>query len=91
VLETNDFFVNQAVLTGEAFPVEKTPGIVPAKASLVERTNCVFMGTSVRSGLAQVLIVQTGKSTVYGQLPNISACARLKRSLNAAFKVLGIC
>ena len=26
VLETNDFFVNQAVLTGETFPVEKTPG-----------------------------------------------------------------
>jgi len=37
VLETNDFFVNQAVLTGEAFPVEKTPGIVPAKASLAEQ------------------------------------------------------
>jgi P-type Mg2+ transporter len=68
VLETNDFFVNQAVLTGEAFPVEKTPGIVLAKASLVERTNCVFMGTSVRSGMAHVLVVQTGKSTVFGQI-----------------------
>ena len=68
VLETNDFFVNQAVLTGETFPVEKTPGIVPAKASLAERTNCVFMGTSVRSGMAHVLIVQTGKSTVFGQI-----------------------
>jgi P-type Mg2+ transporter len=68
VLKTNDFFVNQAVLTGEAFPVEKIPGIVPAKASLVERTNCVFMGTSVRSGTAQILIVQTGKSTVFGQI-----------------------
>ena len=68
VLETNDFFVNQAVLTGETFPVEKTPGIVPAKASLAERTNCVFMGTSVRSGTAHVLIVQTGKSTVFGQI-----------------------
>jgi P-type Mg2+ transporter len=68
VLETNDFFVNQAVLTGEAFPVEKTPGIVPAKASLVERTNCVFMGTSVRSGMAHILVVQTGKSTVFGQI-----------------------
>lgn len=68
VLETNDFFVNQAVLTGEAFPVEKTPGIVPAEASLVERTNCVFMGTSVRSGTVHVLIVQTGKSTVFGQI-----------------------
>ncbi len=25
VLEANDFFVNQAVLTGETFPVEKKP------------------------------------------------------------------
>src|SRR5512142_3113947 len=29
VLETKDFFVNQALLTGEAFPVEKTPGELP--------------------------------------------------------------
>ena len=68
VLETNDFFVNQAVLTGETFPVEKTPGVIPAKASLAERTNSVFMGTSVRSGTAHMLIVQTGKSTVFGQI-----------------------
>jgi len=68
VLEANDFFANQAVLTGETFPVEKTPGIAPAKASLAERTNIVFMGTSVRSGTAHVLIVQTGKSTVFGQI-----------------------
>jgi Mg2+-importing ATPase len=68
VLEANDFFVNQAVLTGETFPVEKTPGVIPATASLAERTNCVFMGTSVRSGTAHVLIVQTGKSTVFGQI-----------------------
>jgi Mg2+-importing ATPase len=68
VLEANDFFVNQAVLTGETFPVEKTPGIVPVKAGLSERTNCVFMGTSVRSGTAHVLIVRTGKSTVFGQI-----------------------
>ncbi len=68
VLEANDFFVNQAVLTGETFPVEKEPGTVPANASLAERTNCVFMGTSAGSGTAQVLIVQTGKATVFGQV-----------------------
>ena len=68
VLEANDFFVNQAVLTGETFPVEKKPATVPANASLAERTNCVFMGTSVGSGTAQVLIVQTGKTTVFGQV-----------------------
>lgn len=68
VLSTKDFFVNQAVLTGETFPVEKKPEVVPAKSSLAERTNCVFMGTSVGSGTAQVLIVQTGKGTLFGQI-----------------------
>jgi Mg2+-importing ATPase len=68
VLESNDLFVNQAVLTGEVFPVEKKIGTVEATASLTERVNCVFMGTSVRSGTASVLIVQTAKATVFGQI-----------------------
>jgi len=68
VLEANDFFVNQAVLTGETFPVEKKAEIVSAKASLADRTNCVFMGTSAGSGTARVLIVQTGRATVFGQI-----------------------
>jgi len=68
VLQANDFFVSQAVLTGETFPVEKTPGVIPEKASLAERTNMVFMGTNVRSGSASVLIVQTGTRTAFGQI-----------------------
>ncbi len=68
VLAANDFFVNQAVLTGETFPTEKLPGTVAAKAGLAERTNCVFMGTSASSGTARVLIVHTGKATVFGQI-----------------------
>ncbi len=68
VLEARDCFVNQAVLTGETFPVEKMPGAVAAKAGLAERSNTVFMGTSVGSGTASVLIVQTGKATVFGQI-----------------------
>jgi Mg2+-importing ATPase len=68
VIEANDLFVNQAVLTGEVFPVEKKPGIVEANASLMERVNCVFMGTSVRSGTGRVLVVQTAKATVFGQI-----------------------
>jgi Mg2+-importing ATPase len=68
VLEEKDFFVNQALLTGETFPVEKKPGVVPAQASISERTNTVYMGTNVRSGSARVLIVQTGPDTFFGQL-----------------------
>lgn len=68
VLEARDFFVNQAVLTGETFPVEKSPGTVGAEAGLAERTNMVFMGTNVRSGTARVLIARTGAATAFGQI-----------------------
>ena len=68
LLEGKDFFVNQAVLTGETFPVEKIPGRTAENAALVDRTNCVFMGTSVRSGSGSVLIVETGVKTSFGQI-----------------------
>jgi Mg2+-importing ATPase len=68
VLEARDFFLNQAVLTGETFPVEKHPGSAPAQAGLAGRTNCVFMGTSVRSGSARAVIVHTGGATAFGQI-----------------------
>jgi len=68
LLEAKDFFVNQAALTGETFPVEKKPGVVDETSSLAERSNCVFMGTSVSSGTARILIAQTGKASLYGQI-----------------------
>ncbi len=68
VIQADDFFVNQAVLTGETFPVEKKVGIVAAGASLAERTNCVFMGTNVPNGSASVLICETGKGTAFGEI-----------------------
>jgi Mg2+-importing ATPase len=68
LLEARDFFVNQAVLTGETFPIEKQLDPVPAAAGLTERTNCVFMGTNVHSGSARLLVVQTGTATAFGQI-----------------------
>lgn len=68
VLEAKDFFVNQAALTGESLPVEKTPGLVSANAGLTGRINGVFMGTNVRSGSGRVLVVKTGKDAAFGQL-----------------------
>jgi Mg2+-importing ATPase len=68
VLEAEDFLVTEAGLTGESFPVEKRPGIVKPEASLSTRTNAVFLGTSVRSGTAKVLIVETGRRTAFGAI-----------------------
>jgi Mg2+-importing ATPase len=68
VLEAADFFVSEAVLTGESFPVQKTADRVPRTAALAERTNCVFLGTNVRSGTARCLVVGTGRATEFGAI-----------------------
>jgi len=66
ILEATDFLVTEASLTGEPFPVEKRAGVVPADTAIGGRRNCVFLGTSVRSGTARVLVVETGRRTAFG-------------------------
>ncbi|MEI9928113.1 MAG: magnesium-translocating P-type ATPase [Sphingomonas sp.] len=68
VLEAKDFLVTEASLTGESLPVEKEPGALPAETPISGRTNSVFMGSSVRSGSARVLIAATGARTAYGAI-----------------------
>ncbi len=69
VLDARDFFVKQTLLTGESYPVEKRPGILPDTATdLQEATNAVFMGTSVISGSARMQVVKTGVDTAIGAI-----------------------
>jgi Mg2+-importing ATPase len=68
VIEETDCFVNQAVLTGESYPVEKRRGAVPPDAPLAQRANCVFLGTNVRNGTARCLVVRTGTATEFGTI-----------------------
>jgi P-type Mg2+ transporter len=68
ILTATDFLVSEGSLTGESMPVEKKPGIIAADAAISQRTNSVFSGTSVRSGVANVLIVSTGSQTALGDV-----------------------
>lgn len=66
LIEARDLFVNEAVLTGESFPVEKRTDVdgpeTPAPA------NAVFMGSSVVSGAAKALVLRTGRATRLGDI-----------------------
>jgi Mg2+-importing ATPase len=68
VLSAKDLFVDEATLTGETYPVEKSPTIVPATAPLAKRFNSLFMGTHVVSGDAKALIVHVGQDTEFGRI-----------------------
>ena len=69
VIGAKDLFINQSALTGESFPVEKTPMPVDVKvASITEWNNYLFMGTSIVSGTATAVVVRTGGSTEYGKI-----------------------
>jgi Mg2+-importing ATPase len=70
VLQAHDFFVNQALLTGEAYPVEKraTPVAAASPNASLQAEDRVFMGSTVVSGTAQVCILATGRDTELGRL-----------------------
>ena len=69
VLEADDLFVKQALLTGEPYPVEKRPGALAADATdLQDAANALFMGTTVISGSARMRVVKTGTGTAIGAI-----------------------
>jgi Mg2+-importing ATPase len=68
VLESNDLSVGEAALTGETYPVDKFSGVLAADTGLSQRTNVLYLGTTVMSGTAKALVVQTGKTTEFGKV-----------------------
>ena len=58
IIQAKDLFINQAALTGESMPVEKTPGA----------NSVAFMGSSVVSGTALGVVIKTGLATEFGEI-----------------------
>ncbi|MHB1951088.1 MAG: magnesium-translocating P-type ATPase [Acidiferrobacteraceae bacterium] len=64
-----DLFVSQAVLTGEALPIEKTPARVEnTPLSALDLSNICYMGSNVISGAATALVIATGDKAYLGSL-----------------------
>lgn len=68
LLSGRDLFLNEAALTGESFPVEKIPAVLDEKTSLGQRTNALYLGTHVISGMATAVVVWTGPDTEFGKI-----------------------
>jgi len=67
LVQTRDLHVQQAALTGESLPVEKS-AISDHSSDSETDSHKVFLGTSVVSGTATANVIATGKNTVFGDI-----------------------
>jgi len=65
LIEATDFSMNEAILTGESMSVHKKARIDIDKA---KKENQAFMGTTVTTGIARMVVTQTGMETEMGKI-----------------------
>jgi Ca2+-transporting ATPase len=63
--------IEEAALTGESVPVEKTTGPLPADTAIGDRTPMAFGGTLVSYGTGTGLVVATGGATELGRISSL--------------------
>ncbi len=69
--ETRGLRINEAILTGESLPVEKTPDPMPGAAVLGDRRSMAFSGTIVSAGQGRGIAVGTGAATEIGKISKL--------------------
>ncbi len=60
--------IDEAALTGESLPVDKSVGQVPPEAALADRASMAFSGTFVANGTATGIAVATGPQSELGRI-----------------------
>lgn len=81
IVQSEGLQVNEGSLTGESYPVEKSEGTTSPGCAMPDKFNMVWQGTSVISGTARVVVVRTGRETVFGKMAH-----NLKQNPETAFE-----
>src|SRR5499426_4149656 len=73
LVDAKNLRTEEAALTGESVPAEKTVDAVPANATVGDRESMAFSGTMVVSGRATGVVVATGSGTELGRINQLLA------------------
>jgi P-type Mg2+ transporter len=87
LLSCKDLFIIQATLTGECLPVEKFDARETREVlSPLDSANLCFLGTSVESGAATGLVVETGPQTYLGNIAKSISGQSIETSFDKGIK-----
>ncbi|MEN2774779.1 calcium-translocating P-type ATPase, PMCA-type [Acetivibrio clariflavus] len=98
IIEASSLKIEEASLTGESVPIEKTALAIPAKDKdipLGDRVNMAYMGTNVVYGRGEGVVINTGMATEMGKIANIISNTDeektpLQKKLASLSKVLSV-
>ena len=71
VVEAANLQCDEAALTGESFPVEKTIEPVAEDVGTADRLDLVYSGTIITNGRAVAAVTETGESTEFGKVAEL--------------------
>jgi Ca2+-transporting ATPase len=95
VLESIELKADEAALTGESIPVNKSPEAVKPDSPIAERKNMVFMATHTIYGRGKAVVTSTGMNTEFGKIAELVQTTEeeetpLQKKLNRFAKKIAI-
>ncbi|HEY7625834.1 MAG TPA: HAD-IC family P-type ATPase, partial [Ilumatobacteraceae bacterium] len=90
IIESHSLLVDEAALTGESYPVEKSVVGVSGEAPVAGRVNSVFLGTHVVSGTGTALVVKIGPRTEFGALAADLAARKVTTRFERGITAFGL-
>ena len=71
LIETNNLKVNEAPLTGEWLPAQKTTEVLAVEVPVADRDNMVYMGCMVEDGKGKAVVTTIGQHTEMGRIASL--------------------
>ena len=71
IIEAANLRCDEAALTGESFPVEKSIEPVEEESGTADRLDLVYSGTIITNGRAVVAVTETGEATEFGKVAEL--------------------
>ena len=95
IIESSNLEIQEATLTGESVPVEKSNKILNGELALGDRKNVVYSSTIVTKGRCKVVVTHIGKDSEIGKIAKLIEDAEegitpLQKQLKDLAKWLGI-